>query len=335
MKISCWIQVSIGAILIMNVGCSTPKKDRELVTYSRSDVLSYRDIDFPLNYSRTNFRKLLMGVAFESVSGKDLETGKPLLISKDLSVRMQTEMAKLKRFTIFSAHNRGGVMFFQELADVDEDVKIASASNTREMDLILSGRVTVTKERQELYKENKIIYEVECDFSCEDMKTRTVKFAEKARGRVERRQLLTISGIKAVGYSEKDEQQAITQAAMQALAKVANKLGNLYPIGGCITGISSTGERMQLDKGFEDGVGNKQQCVVYVDDGGIDIPLALAEGMPGPSTTNLRVIRWNKHDDDAEPLIQALLATPKKFIKENKVYAAGYGMSVPPEWEGL
>lgn len=324
--------IFVFCISMISIGCTSKKGP---VTYSRDDILSQREIDFPLNYSRTNFRKLLMGVAFESISGKDLETGKDLPISQDLSTRLQTEMAKLKRFTIFSAHNRGGVMFFQELADVDEDVQVASAENVRKMDIILSARVTVTKERHEGYRNNILIYAVECDVNCEDMRTHTVKFAEKAKGTSRREHLLTISGVRAAGYSEEDEQQAITEAAMDALANIANKLGNTYPVGGTISGISSTGERMQLDKGFEDGVGNKQQCVIYVDDGGIDIPLALAEASPGPNTANLRILRWNTRDDDAEPLIESLQAAPKEFLKQNKVYAAGYGMSVPPEWEHL
>lgn len=332
MKASLWVG-SLGLCLL--VGCATPelKLDPTLKTFSREDLEEMDEITLPMNYSTENFRKLQMGVAFDSIGGVDKKTGEPLTIDPNLSTRLQTEMAKLKRFTIFSAHNRGGVMFFQDLGDVDSDVSLVEAEDVRNIDIILTGKITVTKERQDRYNDTVIIYEVECDFSCEDLKTRTVKFAEKAKGRTARKVLLSFSGRKMAGFDDSDEQQAITQAAMKALAVVANKLGNTYPVGAEVAGITGSGDRMTISKGFEDGIGNKQQCVIYVDDGGVDVPIALAEAAPGADKSTLSVYKWNKGDADAKPLIRELQDAPRQFLKNNKVYAVGYGLSVPPEWE--
>ncbi len=333
MKTRHYVFAILGLSLL--AGCRAPELslDPTLTTFSRETLEDMEEIQMPANYSTQNFRKLQLGVAFEAKNGIDKKTGEPLVISKTLSTRLQTEMAKLKRFTIFSAHNRGGVTYFQELSDVDGDVNLTETENVRNIDLVLSGTITVTKERQDRYNDTLLIYEVECDFSCEDLKTRTVKFAEKAKGRTARKQVLSYSGRKMAGYTEADEQQAIEHAAMKALAVVANKLGNSFPVGGTIKGISASGERMTLDKGFEDGIGTAQQCVVYVDDGGVDIPIALAEAIPATNTSNLRIYRWNKSDDDAEAFIDELEEAPRQFLKNNKVYAVGYGLSVPPEWE--
>ena len=332
MKTSYWMGL-LGLLTL--VGCATPELalDPTLKTYSRADLEDMDEIVLPMNYSTENFRKLQMGVAFDSIGGIDKKTGEALTIDPNLSTRLQTEMAKLKRFTIFSAHNRGGVMFFQDLGDVDSDVSLAEAEDVRNIDIILTGKITVTKERQDRYNDTLLIYEVECDFSCEDLKTRTVKFAEKAKGRTARKVLLSFSGRKMAGFDDSDEQQAITQAAMKALAVVANKLGNTYPVGAKVTGISASGDRMNLSKGFEDGIGNKQQCVIYVDDGGVDVPIALAEAAPGTDKSTLTVYKWNKRDADAKPLIRELQDAPRQFLKNNKVYAVGYGLSVPPEWD--
>lgn len=322
-------------LLFVFCGCATPELDLNptLTHYSR-EILEDRDIAIPANYAVTNFRTLSMGVAFNSLEGVDKKTGQPLLIDKDLSSRLQTEMAKLKRFTIFSAHNRGGVTFFQELSDVEGDVTLKDSVEAREIDLILTGRITVTKERQDRYNDTLIIYEVECDFSCEDLKTRTVKFAEKARGRTARSQVISYSGRTLAGYDESDESQAITHAALKALAVVANKLGNTFPVGGRIIGASTSGTRMQLDKGFEDGIGAQQQCVIYVDDGGVDIPFALAEASPGNGESSLHIYKWNhRYDEDAEHLYDLYEKDPKGFVRRNKVYAVGYGLPLPPEWD--
>lgn len=329
-----WLYAGLPVVALA-VGCSTPelKLDPSLTTYSREMLEDMDEIELPANYSVENFKKLQMGVAFELVPGVDKKTGEALTVDPNLSTRLQTEMAKLKRFTIFSAHNRGGVSFFQELADVDGDVQLKEASNVKAVDLVLSGKVTVTKERQDRYNDTVTIYEVECDFSCEDMATRTVKFAEKAKGRTARKVLLSFSGRKMAGFDDKDEQQAITQAAMKALAVVANKLGNTYPIGGKITGVSGSGERMTLAAGFEEGIGKNQQCVIFVDDGGVDVPIALAEAAPkNNGTSTLTVYRWAK-SADAKPLVKELRKNARDFAKNNKVYAVGYGLPVPPEWD--
>lgn len=335
MKASAYRLLLIGGCLLALSGCSTPELalDPTLTTYSRERLEDMDEIVLPLNYNVDNFRKLQMGVAFEAVGGVDKKTGEPLAVSQDLSTRLQTEMAKLKRFTIYSAHNRGGVTFFEELADVDSATTLQKPDRTRDIDIVLSGRLTVTKERHDRYNDTLLIYEVECDFSCEDLKTRTVKFAEKAKGRTARKQVLSFSGMKMAGFTDEDEQQAITQAAMKALAVVANKLGNTFPVGGKITGVSASGERLQLDKGFDDGIGNRQQCVVFVNDGGVDVPLALAEASPGTDSSTLSAYRWNTDDPDAKVLIREYRDAPRQFLKNYKVYAVGYGLSTPPEWE--
>lgn len=315
-------------------GCETPEGNLEptLTTFSR-EQLERRKIQLPANYSTQNFRKMCLGVAFETLGGVDKKTGAPLAIDKDLSARLQTEMAKLKRFTVFSAHNEAGVMTFKALEDVDKSVKLQKTDSAPTIDYILNARVTVTKERQDRYNDVLIIYEVECDFNCEELKTRTVKFAEKAKGRTARKQIFSITGQAIAGYQETEEKQAITQAAMKALAMVANKLGNTFPVGGRVTACTSSGTRMTIDKGFEDGIGKNQQCVVFVNDGGVDVPIALAEAAPSTDSSNLEIYRWNYPDNDASILIKQFRANPRDFLNSNKAYAVGYGMPVPPEWE--
>ena len=324
--------------VLMLVGCATdaPKLqlDPTLVSYSRKDFAK-GPIRLPANYSAEKFRKLQLGVSFEAVEGIDRKTGAPLAVDPALAARLQTEMAKLKRFTVFSAHNRGGVAFFEALQDVEGDsVRVREPVDARMIDFVLNGRLTVTKERQDLYNETLLIYEVECDFSCEDLRTRTVRFAEKARGRTARRQILSYSGRALAGMDTADERQAITEAALKALAVVANKLGNTFPVGGRIVSATTTGDKMTLSAGFEEGIGQAQQCVVFMDDGGVDVALAMAEAVPKANgTSRLEVYRWNTGDRDAAPLVKAYRSNPRGFLAENRVFAVGYGLSVPPEWE--
>lgn len=327
-----WMMVPFGVLALL-CGCAPGiSLDPALKTYSRAELEDMDEIEMPANYSIENFRKLQMGVAFEVLPGVDAKTGAPLLINPGLSKRLEGEMSKLKRFAIFSMHNRGGVTFFQEVADVDGQVNLREATNVKDIDLILTASLRVTKNRIDRYNDTILIYEVSCDVSCEDLKTRTVKFSETARGRTARKVLLSYTGKLRAGFDEADEQQAIEQAATKALASVANKLGNTFPVGGAVSGITASGERMTMKAGSEEGIGDKQQCVIFVDDGGVDVPIALAKAAPkNNGTSALAVYRWAK-TADAKPLVRELRENGRVFLRHNKVYAVGYGLSVPPAW---
>ena len=308
-------------------GCSS--KDIALdpahSTYSY-EYVKKQEIKLPANYNKNNYRKLLLGVAFNDVGTKAGDISPNIV--QTLSTRLQTEMAKLKRFSVFSAHNRGGVVLFQSLADVGE--ARMPDKNPKEMDLVLSAAITVSKEKIERKYDDLLIYEVECDFNCEDIRTGEVKFAEKAKGRTARAVKFGLGGQRIGGYNEEDEKQAIYNAAMKALAVVANKLGNYYPVGGKITGMLS--QRMTMDKGFEHGVAGNMVMVVYATVCGVDIPVALAEASPSDTASNLLIKKWNTSDKDAKAIIKEM-QNDRNWLKANELYAVSFGMAKPPEWE--
>jgi hypothetical protein len=331
-----WFQVALAALgtaVWVGTGCASEKiqVNPSLTTYGRKD-LEKGELRLPTNTNTETFRRLLMGVAFNDISVKAGEISPNIVAT--LSVRLQTEMARLKRFTIFSAHNRGGVRMFQQLAEAGEaNMAKAEEVDLKALDLVLSAAITVTKERQQRYDHDDLIYEVECDFSCEDLQTKTVVFAEKARGRAIRTQALSLAGKQLGGFSEEDERQAVYNAAMKALAVVANKLGNTYPVGGKVTGMLASGERFAFDKGFEDGIGKDQQVVLFADVGGVKVPLAAAEASAEKRQSSARVYRWNGGDADAKAVIKDIMANPAENWRKHALYAVGFGMPLPPEWE--
>ena len=312
-------------------GCATTDSggiqiEPELHQVDKKDM-KYGEIKLPLNYSDKNYRRLVMVVSFQA-QGKN-----PGEISQDViqivSARMQTEMAKLKRFTIFSVHNRGGVRIVESLSEIGE-AKTIEEKDMPTIDLVLTGAITMSKEKYERSNRHELIYEVESDFNCEDYKTKTVKFAEKSKGRAKRTQFYSLSGAKMGGYDEAEEKQALYEASFKALTVLANKLGNTYPVGGKITGI--LGDRMKMDKGFDHGIGQGMQMVVY-STGVVDLPIAIAEAQPGPETATLKVWKWNKSDKYARRVIAKIQKDPGVWLQNNSLFACSAGMAVPPEWE--
>lgn len=315
------------AMCIVLCGCTSTDLT-EGGKYADRSTFEKGEIKLPANYNKENFRKLLLGVLVKNVKVK--QDGKQRAsqnAAEGLSARLQTEMAKLKRFSVFSIHNNGRA-YFQSLDDVGK-AKMQEM-DPRKLDITLTLSMILSKEVHERSSDNLMIYEVEIDANCEDCKTGEVKFAEKAKGKVERVEKISLSGRRMGGYNQDDERQAFLQAALQAISTIANKIGNYYPVGGRITGI--LGDRMTLDRGFEQGVGKDMQMCVYAPVSGVDIPLAVAEAYPSDKSANLKVWRWNTDDEYAKEII-AEMKKDRKWVMNNDIFAVGLRMAVPPEWD--
>jgi len=329
------IQIFVaGAALAVLCGCATNTGESHAGVYTTgSDILDAKELALPANYDVQNMdRKLQMLVAVAATKGQTEGAKEGIEIDPALSARLQTEMAKLKRFTIHSTHNNAAGDLAANLADVGV-VGVKEASGQKDIDLTLSVSLTATRERQRVDDGNVWIYEVECDCNCRDEKTQTVKFAEKVRGEARRHQLISMRNKRAAGFDERTQQGAITEAAMKALANLAKKLGNTFPVGGTVTGMTPSGETMMFDCGFEQGIFKNQQTVVFVDYMGVDIPIAAGTAEPGKDKSRLAVRRWNDDNKDAKAVIEELRRSPAAFFKTYKTYAVGYGIPIPPEWE--
>lgn len=299
--------------------------------YSKAELEDMDEVKLPPNYSVDNFRKMQMvvNVTVESADGKTK-------IDKSLSTRMQTEMTKLKRFEIFSLHNRTKTAL-DALGDVDEQVKVVEADDVKASDLMLNGSIKVTCAINELRNEKVYVYSADGDFHCENAKTRTEYFAAKARGVWDRKVRYTLTG---QAHGNVSEEQAIQIACLRCIAIVANKLGNEFPTGGRITNISGSGETMVMSAGQHEGIAPNQQVCVFLSEGGLDTAIAFAEATPkNDGTSQLRVYRWNTDNDDAEKIVDEIRGSGRAFLKQYKnekkdgLYAVAFGMATPSDWE--
>ena len=327
---------AFGATLAVAVVCgcaSTPSARGPIPAkfYSKAELEDLDEVKLPPNYSVDNFRKMqmVMNVKIEAADGKTK-------INKSLSTRMQTEMAKLKRFEVFSLHNRSKTEL-DAIGDLDDQVKVVEADQVKASDLMLTGTIKVTCAINELRDEKVYVYSADGDFSCEDAKTRTVFFAEKARGVWDRKVRYTLTG---QAHGNVSEEQAIQIACLRCLAIVANKLGNTFPTGGRVTNITGSGDTMVMSAGQHEGIAPNQQVCVFLSEDGLDIPVAFAEATPkNDGTSQLRVYRWNTDNDDADKIVDEIRGSARSFLKnykgekKNGLYAVAFGMAVPADWE--
>jgi len=328
----------ILSILAFLSGCVTTSNksnvpiqiEPNLHTVSTEDYMNGgRAIELPQNYSTKNYKRLIVSIWFYPNEDAHNYQDSP---AETLSSAMETEISKVKRFTIVSRHlGQKGKMAeknFQDMGISNRQTKMRFGKGLN-ADFSLTGGISVFREEYDRGSKNELVYIVRVDYQLVDNETDEIIEADMAEGRTKRTIMRLPSGKIIGGFSQEKEGDAYAQASINALRVIANKIGNKLPIGGTIVGFK--GNRFMLDKGYEEGFMGKQTVTLYTSDMGIDLAFAVGEVNPGDHKTPGKIISWSK-DPDVQDIIKALRAN-SNYIKENEVYAVSNGMPLPPEWE--
>lgn len=339
--------VTLGYVTVILCGCGTMReKSWETplpVTYvDRASLEDCDEVKMPHNYDVNNFNhqpQLAVAVKIEK-DGKSI-------VTPELGRRLEGEMDRLKHFKVFTiwGYNKD---VLDDIGDVDDEVKIAKAK-VRESDFVLSGtiNVTVSENKFRLVKEDggsDFVYLADGDFFCDDARTRTRIFSEKARGTWGRRVLRRVDSkvfdsSNGEAYGLMNDEKVIHVACTRCVAIMANKLGNRFPVGGKVVSINRSGESMVINAGSNEGIIPGQQVVLFHQEDKMPTPLAYGEATPSMDGTSvIKVYRWSE-DKDAEAIIKELKESPKKYLKSfdekssDGLYAVACGMPPPADWE--
>ena len=324
------LSVILGCVTTANKSSGPMQIDPKLHTVSKNDYITgKRAIGLPQNYSTKNYKRLVVSVWFYPNKDADNYADSP---AQTMSSMMETEISKLKRFTILSRHlGQKGKMAekaFQDLGTTSRKNKMRVGKGLN-AEYSLSGGVSCVKEEYDRGAKNELLYVVRVDYQLVDNETDEIVEADKAEGRAKRTIMRLPSGKIVGGFSQQEEKDAYAQASINALKVIGNKIGNKLPIGGSVVGMK--GNRFMIDKGYEEGFMGKQTVTLYAVDMGIDLAFAVGEVTPGDHKTPGKIIQWSE-DPDVQDIIQSLKANPN-YLKNNGVYAVSNGMPMPPEWD--
>lgn len=341
------------ACALLVAGCATTEVDTEdygpnVTHYGKNDLVNKGEITLPPGFSKDDMTELVMGVTFKASDKlpKDAVAGgeSPLPVDPNLSLTLQTHMDKLKRFTMVALHGSDTENDLAAVADYSNgNIELASQEKAVKINVLLQCNIVCAKSRTTVRgvgsqpDTEQIVYKVYLMATCKDLRKGTVLFSEPVVGRTRPHVVTMVNGRPRGGFDSKQESAAIEKAAMNAIIELANKLGNRFPAGGHVIAVSRSGDSMTLDKGANDGIGMGQQCVIVMDDEGVNIPIALAEAYPETTEhkSALKIYRWNDADKDAKDIAKEYKANPRGFFSQNKnnLYAVCYGVALPPEWE--
>jgi hypothetical protein len=319
--------IVIPALLLVGAGCASSQLNPNLTVYDR-DKVADRPISLPDSYNTENFRRLTLVIEPGDLKSNALSANN----LNYMSLRMQSELAKLRRFSVFALHGSDSSRL-QDLQDLGE-IELVEATDLPKIDLLTSWNINLNAQSEQDGRETTITFVCNINVTCKDLKTGLVKFTKDIDPRVVRKQRRNRYGhvVEGFDYSNKTQLQAMLQdLATQAAIRIANELGNEYPVGGRITAALGA-DLMTLDKGSEQGIAKGMQMVVYANVGGVDVPLGNAEATPSINTSQLEMWRLNTSNKYAAKVLREIEDNPN-WLTNNKLYAVGYGMAVPPEWQ--
>ncbi|KAF1073763.1 hypothetical protein [Halodesulfovibrio sp. MK-HDV] len=329
------VLLCITAVAILMTGCVGGKSGIQinptLHTTSKADYIKTdKEIELPENYSQNNYKRLVVGVYFFPNKDSDNYGEFPV---ETVSTSLETEISKLKRFTIVSRHGGQKAKMaekrFQDMGTTDSKTRMRFGRGLN-ADYTLFGGVSAVKEEYERVDNNELIYIVRVDYQLLDVETDEIVEADYVEGRSRRTFVRLPSGKILGGFDPtRGATDAINQASINALKVLANRLGNKLPIGAQVVGIR--GSRFALDKGKEEGFMGQQTIIMYTEDMGIDVPLAVGEVHPGAHKSSGKIIKWST-DPELKELVEEAKSDPT-FMARNEVFAVSNGMPTPPEWE--
>ena len=320
---------------IAMAGCATTQQskiqiDPNLHTVSGEQYINTsKPIELPQNYSTRNYKRLVVAVNFFNNEDAGNYADAPM---ETVSTMMETEMSKLRRFTIVSRHlGQRGVAAekrFQDMGttEISNRMRMGSGLNA---DYGLVAGISAVKEEYNRVDHNELMYVIRVDYQLIDFETNEIIEADFAEGRAIRTIYRLPNGQIIGGFDQEQEQDAINQAAIRALQVVSNKIGNKLPVGGQVVGMR--GNRFQIDKGYDNGLMGQQVVTLYMSDMGIDLPLAVGEVTPGSTQSPGRIIRWS-NDPDVADIVADIKSDPMFFMK-NELFAVSNGMPLPLEWD--
>ncbi|WP_300767214.1 hypothetical protein, partial [uncultured Bifidobacterium sp.] len=284
-----FVSVFGGAFLFgfLVAGCSGPSHqvNPNITVYDR-DTVADRPITLPGNYSTENYGRLVLALDPGSMVSNAFDESNMAF----MSLRLQSELSKLKRFSVVALHGRNTERL-EEMADLGE-LELPEADPTT-VDLVANWNLNIHAEERLDGREKEITFICAINLTCTDMRTKLVKFSKDLDCRVRREQRTSRAGTVIGGFqyrNKSDVQGLLQDLATQAAIRIANELGNEFPVGGKITGMLGT-DMLTLDKGSEQGIAKGMQMVVYANVGGVDVPLGNAEATPSTNTSQLEMWR--------------------------------------------
>ena len=248
--------------------------------------------------------------------------------------RLESQLPRMKRFSLYTVFNKGAVSTVKELNDLGE-VKDVDASALPAPDLYLNATITFNLEKGELdgkqqkdskYSMTEVMdYRSSMSWNLADSKRKILTDVGEASGAIDVPVKRKFVGVRLNAQNEieyqgmfnptdpENQDSLATEFADDLIQGLCAKLALAVPLTADVTGLNPSGTKFGVKRGSAHGIFDGTKVVIWMKDpvvGAVALALAVAE--PAIDTAALTIIQWNEEDEDAGPVIKDLKSAPAK-----------------------
>lgn len=323
------------------LGCqSTPLKinseadisaNSKVSKVNRKALKDDNNIEMPSNYDVDAFYRVNVAAYLEKLDWED-DAKKTNFDTGIVSKLMENELARTKRFNVFS---RNCAACDYEVAYQIENTVEAGAIEVGQQvnpDLLLETSIALGSVVKNKYDHDEIIFRSVVTSKLINPTTGEIIHAfAPIRYNSPAKNYFMLDGKYLGGFNvfnANELQQAYKEAAQKSIQILVTRVMDYYPVGGQVTNYRNG--RLAIDAGIKHGFATKQPVVLFLNDDGLDIPLASADVTPKQDSGSGSIIHWRK-DSEAQEVKAKLEALGKEYLKHNKIYAVSVG--TPADWK--
>lgn len=291
-------------------------------------------IELPDNYDVDSFGVVRVVAYVDRLSYKN-ESGQKSTLDKGIATKLlENELARTKRFNILtrSCGSCDYEAIYQLENTVDENkIEIGEGLNP---DFVLETSIDLGLSVKALYDHNEaIFYSIATTKLVNPTSKEIIHSFAPIRQNLPAKNYTQVSGQFLTGFqlhNEKEMYQAYKDATQQAIQVLTSQVMNYYPVGGRLTNYRTSSGRFAIDAGIDQGFAVKQPVILFLNDDGLDIPLASAEVTPKKEGGSGVIMKW-RDDVDAQDVKKKLEALGKDYLKSYKIFAVSVG--TPESWK--
>jgi len=258
-------------------------------------------------------------------------------------IEIESLIARMKRFNIYSIYNVAGVEKAMELGDVGI-VKEVDQTQIPKPDLFLNVKVTLNAETQDTANPEKgtakaVVYKISLFYNITDSNKKILDDTPDASGTLPptttSRELVRTydpmtkkwSFLGGFDPSDKESQAAVIRSLMANINKgLVGKIAIALPITREVTGLSPTKSAFAIKAGQKNGVFKGTTVIVWLRDGDFPYAIATAKAEPIDVSAKLNIIAWNDSDPDANIWIEKIKKDGFTNELKGKLFATTEGI---------
>lgn len=327
MNISKIVYALAALSLLLFAACSDLPPGYESATahkYSQ-DSFSQRAMDYE---DLQNQLGLLVRVDVESPD-------RSIEMSGALSRLVEAGMGRINRFKVTTQHMSGAASLHDGLAAVgDARASSRSASN---FDIYLDLKIKLYHESSTNPRTKDFMHKYQTSLSWTLSMATTgeviASFEDLQGGEITPVTTTGLGGNITGGHNYKDQSSVdsiLYDSVQPVLGEMLTDISGRFPVVGIAKGATSS--RINLDKGTGAGLTGRENFLVILNNGGIEVPVMRGSAETiGRNKTTIKISKQMK-DADTAMFLREFKENPGAAIANNTVYVVSDGFGIPEEW---